>query len=359
MTPAVSVSSLEKTYRSGLIRRQTVRALDGVSMTVPSGAVFGLLGPNGAGKTTMIKILLGVAHASAGEARLFGHEPGDPAARDRIGYLPEKHEFPDFLTSAQMLDIYGQMSGVDDTQRAQRIPELLERVGLSHATDQKLSGYSKGMLQRAGLAQALLNEPDLLILDEPTDGVDPVGRREIRDILVELKNEGKTVFINSHLLSEVEKVCTEIAILNEGKLVRTGSIEELTAQERTYRLACTPIPDAVLSDLGDRVRPVTEEEPARTERRDAATDGAAASPATTDASAQNGSPARAVNAATVEDEHLTRYLIHPDDRADLNAVIDRLRSAEVDIEAIERARQSLEDYFVDVVQPGQPARAGA
>ncbi len=356
MTPAVSVSSLEKTYRSGIIRRQTVRALDGVSMTVPSGAVFGLLGPNGAGKTTMIKILLGVAHASAGEARLFGHEPSDPAARDRIGYLPEKHEFPDFLTSAQMLDIYGQMSGVSDTERTRRIPELLDRVGLSHASEQKLNGYSKGMLQRAGLAQALLNEPDLLILDEPTDGVDPVGRREIRDILVELKDEGKTVFINSHLLSEVEKVCTEIAILNNGKLIRTGSIEELTAQERTYRLACTPIPDAVLGDLGDRVRPVNAK---RSKPSPDASSRDGASPEKAATPTQNGSPDSAVDAVAVGDDHLARYRIHPNDRTDLNVVIDRLRSAKVDIEAIEPARQSLEDYFVDVVQPGQPVRADA
>jgi len=345
MTPAVSVSSLEKTYRSGLIRRQTVRALDGVSMTVPTGAVFGLLGPNGAGKTTMIKILLGVAHASSGEARLFGYEPGDPAARDRIGYLPEKHEFPDFLTSAQMLDIYGQMSGVSDTERARRIPELLDRVGLSHASDQKLRGYSKGMLQRAGLAQALLNEPDLLILDEPTDGVDPVGRREIRDMLVELKDEGKTVFINSHLLSEVEKVCTEIAILNEGKLVRTGSIEELTAQERTYRLACTPIPEAVVSDLGDRLVPIQQ-------RRSSANSSSRKPPDA--APDQNGSRTSAVDSVATGDEHLSRYMIRPNDRTELNAVIDRLRAEHVDIEAIEPARQSLEDYFVDVVQPGQP-----
>lgn len=345
MTPAVSVSSLEKTYHSGLIRRQTVRALDGVSMTVPTGAVFGLLGPNGAGKTTMIKILLSVAHASSGEARLFGHEPGDPAARNRIGYLPEKHEFPDFLTSAQMLDIYGQMSGVSDTERARRIPELLDRVGLSHASDQKLRGYSKGMLQRAGLAQALLNEPDLLILDEPTDGVDPVGRREIRDILVELKDEGKTVFINSHLLSEVEKVCTKIAILNEGKLVRTGSIEELTAQERMYRLACTSIPEAVVSDLGDRLVPIQQ-------RRSSANSG---SRKPSDAApGPNDSRASAVDSVAIGDEHLNRYMIRPTDRADLNAMIDRLRAERVDIEAIEPARQSLEDYFVDVVQPGQP-----
>lgn len=314
-------------------------------MTVPTGAVFGLLGPNGAGKTTMIKILLGVAHASSGEARLFGHEPGDPVARERIGYLPEKHEFPDFLTAAQMLNIYGQLSGVEDEKRTRRIPELLERVGLADARDQKLRGYSKGMLQRAGLAQALLNEPDLLILDEPTDGVDPVGRREIRDILVELKNEGKTVFINSHLLSEVEKVCTSIAILNEGKLVRTGSIDELTAADRSYRLACTHIPDPILQDFGDRVQPVEAIRSAN-----AAQSVNADPSARVDSAARNGTPD-----VTVNDERIDHYRVSPPDRASLNAMIDRLRSSGVEIEAITPIRQSLEDYFVDVVQPGQKA----
>lgn len=341
MAPAVSVASLAKTYRSGIFRQQTVRALDGVSMTVPTGAVFGLLGPNGAGKTTMIKILLGVAHASSGEARLFGHEPGDPVARERIGYLPEKHEFPDFLTAAQMLDIYGQLSGVEDVTRKQRIPKLLERVGLTDARDQKLRGYSKGMLQRAGLAQALLNEPDLLILDEPTDGVDPVGRREIRDILVELKHEGKTVFINSHLLSEVEKVCTGVAILNEGTLVRTGSIDELTAAERSYRLTCTEIPEPILQDFGDRVQPIDVEHSVDV-----------SPPSQGKPAARNGTPD-----VTVDDGRIDHYRAHPPDRASLNAIIDQLRSNGVEIEAITPMRQSLEDYFVDVVQPGQKATA--
>ncbi|PEN14014.1 ABC transporter ATP-binding protein [Longibacter salinarum] len=320
MQPAVSVSSLEKTYRSGVFRSRAVRALDGVSMTIPPGSIFGLLGPNGAGKTTMVKILLGVAYATGGEARLFGHEPGDPVARERVGYLPEKHDFPDFLTAPQMLNIYGQMAGVPDEIRAQRIPELLERVGLDHASEQKLSGFSKGMLQRAGLAQALLNEPDLLILDEPTDGVDPVGRREIRDILLELKEEGKTVLINSHLLSEVEKVCTEVAILNDGQLVRTGNIDELTAVDRTYTLVCTAIPNGTRAALGNIVH-------------------------VSSVASQNGSGA--------DEASLQRYSVHPEDRAGLNHVIDRLRNAGVEIDSISPVRQTLEDYFVDVVKPQQ------
>jgi len=323
MPPVISISSLEKTYQSGIIRPKRVRALDGVSMDVPSGSVFGLLGPNGAGKTTMVKILLGVARATGGEASLFGHAPGDPDARKRVGYLPEKHEFPDFLTAPQMLEIYGQMAGVSDTDRSRRIPQLLERVGLSHATDQKLSGFSKGMLQRAGLAQALLNEPDLLILDEPTDGVDPVGRREIRDILVELKEEGKTVLINSHLLSEVEKVCTEIAILNDGTLVRTGSIESLTVADQTYTLSCTPIPDDTQAALQGILEPA-----------DAST-------------IQDGK--RTTESATAPS--LRRYRVRPDDRAGLNAVIDRLRRNGVEIDEITPVRQTLEDYFIDVVNP--------
>jgi ABC-2 type transport system ATP-binding protein len=323
MPPVISISSLEKTYQSGIIRPKRVRALDGVSMDVPSGSVFGLLGPNGAGKTTMVKILLGVARATGGEARLFGHAPGDPDARKRVGYLPEKHEFPDFLTAPQMLEIYGQMAGVSDTDRSRRIPQLLERVGLSHATDQKLSGFSKGMLQRAGLAQALLNEPDLLILDEPTDGVDPVGRREIRDILVELKEEGKTVLINSHLLSEVEKVCTEIAILNDGTLVRTGSIESLTAADQTYTLSCTPIPD----DTRAALQGILEPADASTTQDGKTTTESATAPS------------------------LRRYRVRPDDRAGLNAVIDQLRRDGVEIDEITPVRQTLEDYFIDVVNP--------
>jgi len=338
MPAAVTIQALAKTYRTGWFWRDSVRALDGVSLDVPQGSVFGLLGPNGAGKTTMVKIMLGVAHATSGEARLFGRPPGDPGARRRIGYLPEKHEFPDFLTAEQMLGIYGQMSGVDAAERAHRIPELLERVGLTEAAQQKLGEYSKGMLQRAGLAQALLNEPDLLILDEPTDGVDPVGRKEIRDMLVELKNEGKTVFINSHLLSEVEKVCSEIAILNQGRLVRSGSIQELTAIDRVYDLACTSVPPEVVETFGSRLI-----------RTDAPPQASASGDATSQDASGPGRTASGNGVAVAQD--LSRYRAQPEDRADLNAMIDRLRAAGVEIDAIHPVRQTLEDYFVDVVGP--------
>lgn len=338
MPDAVTIQALAKTYRTGWFWRESVRALDGVSLDVPQGSVFGLLGPNGAGKTTMVKIMLGVAHATAGEARLFGRPPGDPVARQRIGYLPEKHEFPDFLTAEQMLGIYGQMSGVDQAERTRRIPELLERVGLTEAAQQKLGEYSKGMLQRAGLAQALINEPDLLILDEPTDGVDPVGRKEIRDMLIELKEEGKTVFINSHLLSEVEKVCSEIAILNKGRLVRSGSIQELTAIDRVYDVACTAVPQDIIESFGPRLTAAKQPTEAP-----ASVDEPSDAPATKD-------PSISGNGLAVGHD-LSRYRAHPEDRADLNAMIDRLRAAGVEIDAIHPVRQSLEDYFVDVVGP--------
>jgi ABC-2 type transport system ATP-binding protein len=288
-----------------------------VSIDVPPGTIFGLLGPNGAGKTTLVKILLGVVYPSSGEARIFGTPSTDPAARQRLGFLPENHRFPEFLTARQMLNVYGQMSAVEKSEREARIPELLERVGLDHAADAKMKTFSKGMLQRAGLAQALLNEPDLLFLDEPTDGVDPVGRREIRDILVWLKDQGKTVFLNSHLLSEVEKVCTQVAILNKGELVRTGTVEELTAVEHAYDLTCTPVPGDVADALGDRLE-------------------------------ETGS----------SPDDLRRYRARPDDRADLNALIDRLRSAGVELESVQPLRQSLEDYFVDVVGVQVPSDAG-
>jgi ABC-2 type transport system ATP-binding protein len=287
--------------------------------------VFGLLGPNGAGKTTLQKILLGIVHPSGGEASLFGQPAGDPSARERIGFLPENHRFPEFLTAERMLSLYGRLSGVPPSTSSDRIPELLDRVGLADRSDSKVGTFSKGMLQRLGLAQALLSEPDLLFLDEPTDGVDPVGRRAIRDILVWLRDQGTTVFLNSHLLSEVEKVCSQIAILNDGELVRQGTIQELTAVDRVYDLTATPISDDVLDDVGDILQPAE-------------------------------TPADAPD--------LARYRVLADERTRLNDVIDHLRSAGVEIEAVTPVRRTLEDYFIDVVSPtgkatGSPASSAA
>ena len=312
MPHAITVSGLQKTYRSGLIQSNTVKALRGIDLTLQPGRVFGLLGPNGAGKTTLVKILLGIVHATAGNAQLFGTPVTDHTARDRVGYLPEKHTFPELLTATQMLDLYGRMGRVPAEERTTRIPDLLEKVGLANEADRKIGTFSKGMLQRVGLAQALMNAPDLLFLDEPTDGVDPVGRRAIRDLLVWLRDEGTTIFINSHLLSEVEKVCGEVAIMNEGELVRQGAISDLTAVEREYRVVCTPLPNT----LPDTARGQLS--------------------ALDDTSAPEG---------------LTPWRVTAETRSDLNALLDTLRQHDVELEAVEPIRRSLEDYFIDVVSP--------
>ena len=308
MPAAISVSDLSKTYRTGILSRSSVKALRGVSLEVPKGEIFGLLGPNGAGKTTMVKILLGLVHPSGGTAHLFGTPAQNPKARQRIGFLPENHQFPGFLTAEQTLHVYGRLADVPKSKRRDRIGDLLRRVELYERRDTKVKTFSKGMLQRLGLAQALLNDPDLLFLDEPTSGVDPVGRRTLRDLVVELRDEGATIFLNSHLLSEVEKVCSGIAILRDGQLVRKGTIEELTAVERVYDLVSTPIPDDLLDDAVL-----------------SSTDGAPSAP------------------------DLCKYRLQAEDRGTLNAVLDRLRAADVEIESITPLRQSLEDYFIDVI----------
>lgn len=213
-----------------------IRALKGVSLEVKRGEIFGLLGQNGAGKTTLIKVLLGVISATDGDAIVLDKPAGTTAIRRRIGYLPEDHRFPDYHTAASLLDFYGALLDVPASVRRKRIPQVLELVGLKGRMHYKIRTYSKGMKQRTGLAQALMHDPDLIILDEPTDGVDPVGRREIRDMLVKLKGEGKTIFVNSHLLGEVELICDRVAILQRGEMIRYGDIATLTKQQGAYTL---------------------------------------------------------------------------------------------------------------------------
>lgn len=227
-TSVVSVEALRKTYRSGLIRRRSVEALRGVSLDVHRGEIFGLLGPNGAGKTTLIKILLGIVRRSGGAAEILGHSAGDRRSRMRIGYLPESHRIPRHLTGNQALEYYGQLSHMPRAAIRKKRDAVLEIVGLSDWGRTAVTGYSKGMQQRLGLAQAMLHDPELLILDEPTDGVDPVGRAEIRDVLFRLRDEGRTVFLNSHLLQEIELVCDRVAILTKGQVRHVGPVKELT-----------------------------------------------------------------------------------------------------------------------------------
>lgn len=242
--PVVQATSLGKQY-SGGFRAKPIQALSDFSLTVHRGEVFGLLGPNGAGKTTFIKALLGIIRPTSGSATLLGEPIGTPSSRFRVGYLPEQHRFPGYLTAAQALDLYARLSGHDATSRKAESVRLLGRVGMAEWADTKVKKFSKGMMQRLGLAQALMGDPELVILDEPTDGVDPIGRREIREIVSWLSQSGTTVFLNSHLLSEVEMVCTRAAILNDGKLVGQGSIAELTTAPAAYEAQGTPVDEGL------------------------------------------------------------------------------------------------------------------
>jgi ABC-2 type transport system ATP-binding protein len=229
-TPALAVNELWKSYRNGIFRRR-FDALRGVTLRVEQGEIFGLLGPNGAGKTTLIKILLGIARKSRGAASLLGRNAGARASRAKVGYLPENLRIAGHHTARTALELYGRLSGLSTRAiRAER-DRLLERVGLADRQHESVKKYSKGMLQRLGLAQALLHDPDLLILDEPTDGLDPRGRSQVRSLLTELKQQGKTVFLNSHILQEVELICDRVAILDRGVLRAMGSVSEIAPRQ--------------------------------------------------------------------------------------------------------------------------------
>jgi ABC-2 type transport system ATP-binding protein len=231
--PVILTSNLVKHYGR-------VEALRGVSLAVERSEIFGLLGQNGAGKTTLIKILLGITQLTDGSARLLDEPAGTTRVRRRIGYLPEDHRFPDYHTGASLLDFYGALLEVPRAERRRRIPEVLELVGIKGRMHYKIRTYSKGMKQRLGLAQAIFHDPEVIFLDEPTDGVDPVGRREIRAIMQQLKDEGKTIFLNSHLLGEVELICDRVAILQRGEVIREGTVAELTLQHNQFVIGLAP-----------------------------------------------------------------------------------------------------------------------
>jgi ABC-2 type transport system ATP-binding protein len=247
MPYAIETEGLTKVFRKNWSKTE-FRAVDGISLRVEPGTTFGLLGPNGAGKTTFVKMLLSCAHPTAGFAKVFGEDTQSRHAREPIGYLPENHRFPTYMTAHGMLDFYGALSGMDSKARKRRIPELLEQVGLAQWATTRIGKYSKGMLQRVGLAQALIHEPRLLILDEPSDGVDPVGRRQIRDILESLEKKGVTIFLNSHLLVEVELFCRDVAIIHKGKVALQGTVAELTAGSG-YKVEAEQVPDNLATEL--------------------------------------------------------------------------------------------------------------
>lgn len=228
---AVEVNNLTKVFRTG-IGNQYVVAVDNLSFRVEAGEVYGLIGPNGSGKSTTMKVVLGLMAASEGEAKVFGLDSGDIRARNEIGFLPENPYFYKHLTGAETLKFYGKLCGIRGKKLKARVAELLEIVGLEDAARRRLGGYSKGMLQRIGLAQSLVQNPRLVILDEPTAGVDPVGSREIRDLILRLKEEGYTVFLCSHLLEQVQEVCDRVGIIFEGRMRREGKLEELIKIEK-------------------------------------------------------------------------------------------------------------------------------
>ena len=226
---AIEILGLEKTYSVGFFRKRPKRALRPLELSVEEGEIFGFLGPNGAGKTTTLKLLMGLVFPTSGTARILGMDLNDPRVKAQIGFLPEQPYFYDYLTARELLNYYGQLSGMSTADRRAKIEAVLKRVGLSDAANLQLRKFSKGMLQRVGIAQAILHDPRVVFLDEPMSGLDPMGRREVRDLIEELKKEGKTVFFSTHILSDAEALCDRVAIIHLGELRGVGVVGDLTA----------------------------------------------------------------------------------------------------------------------------------
>lgn len=246
---AIDLKAITKVYPNG------VQALDGLSLKVRKGEIFGLLGPNGAGKSTLIKCLTGLVHPTYCRGTVLGYPVGDPAVSGLLGYLPENASWPGHLTAAQALDFAGRLHGMASRERRHRAEELMKATGLEAWRNDRPGHFSKGMKQRLGVAYALMGNPEVVFLDEPTDGVDPVGRKEMRDLIRDLKREGKTVFVNSHLLGELEMICDRMAILTRGRVVRQGSLEELTLESCRYEISVSGnlSEDSSMVDLVERL----------------------------------------------------------------------------------------------------------
>ena len=315
----IQVESLSKMYRDGWLRRRRLEALRGITLTVPPGEVFGLLGPNGAGKTTFIKILLGIVRKSAGHAQLLGLPAGNRRSRRLVGFLPENLRIARHHSALTALDYYGKLHGLSARQVRQRGAELLQLVGLAERARDSVAKYSKGMLQRLGLAQALLHDPQLVFLDEPTDGLDPVGRAQVRGIMQQLKAQGKTVFLNSHLLQEVELVCDRVAILDKGSLRYVGPVQEITQAGVGNLLAAEAEADLVLELAGS------------------------------DAAIRTGLQGTVITSSQLIAPGVVRVTVKSLRQADVDRCLDRLRSQGVSIVGLSRVRRTLEDAFLAIV----------
>jgi ABC-2 type transport system ATP-binding protein len=252
MNNIVEIENLTKDYEVGFWRKKKVRALEGLTLNVAPGQIFGFLGGNGAGKTTTIKILMGLLFPTSGSARILGSDISNVGMHKRIGYCPENPYFYDYLTASELMKYFGELFGLDQPERSSRSSELLAKVGLDEKDwNKQLRKFSKGMLQRVGLAQALINEPEIVFFDEPMSGLDPIGRREIRELIIELREKGTTVFMSTHILSDVEALCDEVAILRGGKLTAKGNLDELLATQsdrQTYEVSLKNIKPEQLSE---------------------------------------------------------------------------------------------------------------
>jgi len=259
MTPnsdlVVQTEQLSKIFSVGFWGKK-VTAVDGINLEVRPGEVFGFLGPNGAGKTTTLKILMGLIYPTSGQAWLFGRDLGDPQTKARLGFLPESPYFYDYLTSREFLGFYGHLFGLWGAVLYKRIDELLELVGMTHAKDLQLRKFSKGMLQRVGVAQALINDPELVVLDEPMSGLDPIGRKEVRDLILRLKDSGKTVLFSSHILHDAEVLCDRVAMILKGRLVACGRVTDLLDQGASHQVEL--VVDRLTPEGLDHLRPLTD-----------------------------------------------------------------------------------------------------
>jgi ABC-2 type transport system ATP-binding protein len=253
--PTLATHELTKDYAVGFWRKRPYRALDRLTLEVEPGEVFGFLGPNGAGKTTTLKLLMGLVFPTAGRAELLGRPIGDPAAKRRIGYLPENPYFYDYLTGQELLEYFAGLFGFGPAERRARASRLLDEVGIGAERRLQLRKYSKGMLQRVGIAQALLNDPELVVFDEPMSGLDPLGRREVRALILRLRDRGCTVFFSSHVLSDAEALCSRVAILARGRLVASGRLAEMVQfRVRGWELVVSNLDDQLARSLEGRAR---------------------------------------------------------------------------------------------------------
>jgi len=305
---AITIKDLCKEYQVGFLRKG-VRVLSELSLNVGQGEVFGYLGPNGAGKTTTMKLLMGLLRPTSGEVRILGQPAGDVRTKQQVGFLPEQPSFYEYLTGRELLSFYGQLLGLRRSDRRERIATMARELRIDAALDLPLRKYSKGMLQRIGLAQALLNDPKLILLDEPMSGLDPIGRREVRDLLIRLKSEGRTVFFSSHIIPDVEVVCDRVGILVGGRLVAQGPIDEmLEGRIESIETTVSRVPPGLVEELDHLLvsPPVTEGE---------------------------------------------RLLLTVKDEGALAALLPRLLEHKAVIHAIVPQRESLEEYFIRHVQP--------